>query len=99
MSGLLGWTRMEDNMGKGTYIHVCVTGSLLYSRNWHKAVSELYFKFKKRRSMSIVNLIHNIVREDSTPVIRYGKSAAESSAQWLTVYESRHWKDRKAQCN
>ena len=51
ISNLLGQNMMEDNMRKimCTYMCVCVYNwvTLLYNRNWHNIVNQLYFNFKK----------------------------------------------------
>ena len=41
MCTLLGWTMMEDNTRKRMYIYDWVT--MLYSRNRHNVVNQLYF--------------------------------------------------------
>ena len=43
-----GWTMMENNIKKNIYIYKWIT--LLYSRNWHNTVNQLYLNtnFKKR---------------------------------------------------
>ena len=38
---------MEKNIKQNVYI--CITESLLYSRDWHNIVNQLYFKEKKVR--------------------------------------------------
>ena len=52
---------MEDNIRKGMCVgmyHMCMYHwvTLLYSRNWHNIVNQLYFKKKSHVKLSIVSL-------------------------------------------
>ena len=37
---------MEDNVRKGMYMYICDWITLLYSRNWHNILNQLYFNKK-----------------------------------------------------
>ena len=55
ISSLLGQTTMEDHIRKGMYIYMDDWVTLLYSRNWHNTVNQLYFnkKFLKDKATHI----------------------------------------------
>ena len=48
---LLGQNMLEDNMRKGMYICVYDWVTLLYSRNWHNTVNQLYSNNKKKSTI------------------------------------------------
>ena len=52
MSNFLWYTMIEDNMRKG-----CIRRydwvTLLYIRNWHNIVNQIYFNYNKKRNVAI----------------------------------------------
>ena len=48
-SSLLGWSRMDDNLGKGTHVRL---GHLRSRGNWPRTENQLCFKKKKKMIVS-----------------------------------------------
>lgn len=54
---------MEDNIRK---VYICMTGSLLYSRNWH-IINQLYLN-KKKKIFFQISVAHSQRLADKLPI-------------------------------